>query len=242
MSAQITIFAFNNLLKVLVINMSVEYAYYHLYNRGCNKDLIFFKDDHYFFLLHKIKENYQKFNLKIVAYCLMPNHYHLMVGAPVEPSPSQPSEGFIKNLSSKSKNFNYKPSEGCGKGFISISISRFMQNIFNSYVQTVNFDMKRKGTLFESKYKYIRIDKEEYLLQLVRYIHLNPVIAGLCNHPEDWQYSNCREWLGIRNGTLFNRDFFDTYFQTFDQYREFLNAYRDYKMMQKKLRKFGFDF
>jgi len=168
----------------------------------------------------------------------------LMVGVPVEPgepSSTQPSEGFNEDAIRDQKLIT-QPSEGWSKSFISISISRFMQSIFNSYVQTVNFDMKRKGTLFESKYKYIRIDKEEYLLQLVRYIHLNPVIAGLCNRPKDWQYSNCREWLGIRNGTLFDREFFDTYFQTFDQYREFLTAYQDYKMMQKEMRKFGFDF
>ena len=149
----------------------------------------------------------------------------------------KPSEGFSEDVY-QNHNFCFQqPSEG----LISISISRFIQNIFNSYVQAVNFDMERKGTLFESKYKFIRIDKEEYLIQLVRYIHLNPVLAGLCNRPEDWQYSNCREWLGIRNGTLFDREFFDTFFQTFDQYREFLNAYQDYKMMQKELRKFVFD-
>ncbi|MCG2715217.1 MAG: transposase, partial [Candidatus Marinimicrobia bacterium] len=109
--------------------MPVEYIYYHLYNRCCNKEPIFFKDDHYLLLLRKIKNSFQNYNLRIIAYCLMPNHYHLMVGAPLEES-IQPSEG-------------QRPSEG----FISISISRFMQNIFNSYVQTVNFDMKRKGTL-----------------------------------------------------------------------------------------------
>jgi len=200
--------------------MPVEYIYYHLYNRGCNKEPIFFKDDHYLLLLRKIKNSFQNYNLRIIAYCLMPNHYHLMVGAPSY----QPSEGL-------------RPSEG----YRSTIISKFIQKVFNSYVQTVNFDMKRKGTLFESKYKSIRIGKEEYLLQLVRYIHLNPVLAGLCVRPEDWQYSNCKEWLGIRKGTFFDRDFFDTYFQTFDQYREFLNAYQDTKMMQRVMRKYGFD-
>lgn len=198
--------------------MPVEYTYYHLYNRGCNKEPVFFKDDHYLFLLRKIKNSCPKYNLRIIAYCLMPNHYHLMVGAPFEEL-EEPSEGFRSAI-----------------------ISKFIQKVFNSYVQAVNFEMKRKGTLFESKYKSIRIDKEEYLLQLVRYIHLNPVLAGLCAQPEDWEYSNCKEWLGIRQGILFDRDFFDTFFQTFDQYREFLYAYKDYKMMQKGMRKYGFDF
>ncbi|MBU0710434.1 transposase [bacterium] len=215
--------------------MPVEYTYYHLYNRGCNKDLIFFKEDHYLLLLRQIKNNYQKFKLRIVAYCLMPNHYHLMVGAPFEES-FQPSEGFIEDAIRNQKLIT-QPSEG----YRSAIISKFMQNIFNSYVQTINFDIKRKGTLFESKYKSIRIDKEEYLLQLIRYIHLNPVLAGICTQPDDWVYSNCKEWLGLRGGELFDRDFFSTYFQTFEQYREFLYAYKDDQLTQKKMRKYGFD-
>jgi len=223
-------------MKIVDNNMPVEYTYYHLYNRGCNKEPVFFKDDHYLFLLRKIKNSYPKYNLRIIAYCLMPNHYHLMVGAPFEEL-EEPSEGFNEDSVQKHK-LSTQPSEG----FRSAIISKFIQKVFNSYVQTVNFDMKRKGTLFESKYKSIRIDKEEYLLQLVRYIHLNPVLAGLCNYPEDWEYSSCKEWLGLRGGTLFDSEFFDTYFQTFNQYREFLYAYKDYKMMQKGMRKYGFDF
>ena len=116
-----------------------------------------------------------------------------------------------------------------------------MQRIFNGYVQTVNFDIRRKGTLFESRYKSIYISKEEYLLHLVRYIHVNPVLAGLCVNPEDWEFSNCQEWLGLRKGTLFDQNFFGTYFQTFEQYRDFLYAYKEDKLMQKEMKRLDFD-
>lgn len=192
----------------------INHNYYHLYNRGCDRDLIFFKESHYILLLRLIKKNHQKFNIRIIAYCLMPNHYHLLIGSPV----IQPSEG-LKNPE---------------------AVSQFIRNTFNSYVQTVNSDMQRKGTLFESKCKSIWIDKEAYLLQLIRYIHLNPVLAGLCSQPEDWIYSNCREWLGLRNGTLFCKDFFDTYFTNFGQYREFLQSYKEDKLFQAKMKKYGF--
>lgn len=123
----------------------------------------------------------------------------------------------------------------------SYAISYFMQRVFSGYVQTVNLDMHRKGTLFESKYKSIYINKEEYLLQLVRYIHVNPVLAGLCVNPEDWEYSNYREWLGLRKGSLFDRDFFNTYFQTYEQYREFLYSYKEEKLIRKEMKRYCFD-
>jgi REP element-mobilizing transposase RayT len=207
-----------------------DYKYFHLFNRGCNRDLIFFKDAHYRLLLRKIKENCQRFNLRVIAYCLMPNHYHLMVGAPfAEPSESR-GKGLMEN-----GNLSSRLSEG------SYAISYFMQRVFSGYVQTVNLDMHRKGTLFESKYKSIYIDKEEYLLQLVRYIHVNPVLTGLCVNPENWDYSNCKEWLGLRNGTLFNREFYDSYFQTYEQYREFLYSYKEEKLIRKEIKRYGFD-
>jgi len=210
--------------------MPTEWGYFHLYNRGCNRDLIFFKDEHYHLLLRKIKDNYQRFKLRMIAFCLMQNHYHFLMGTPIE----EPSEGRVINLS-LNKNFFLRPSEG------SIAISKFMQRIFNGYVQAVNFDMQRKGTLFESRYKSIWISKEEYLLQLVRYIHVNPVLAGLCVNPEDWEFSNCQEWLGLRKGTLFDQNFFGTYFQTFEQYRDFLYAYKEDKLMQKEMKRLDFD-
>ncbi|HPC36754.1 MAG TPA: transposase [Candidatus Marinimicrobia bacterium] len=210
--------------------MEKDYKYYHLYNRGCNRELIFFKDDHYRLLLRKIKENYQRFSLRIIAYCLMPNHYHLMVGVPV----AEPSEGLNMRFT-QNGNLSYQLTEG------SVALSRFMQRVFNGYVQAVNIDMHRKGTLFESKYKSIVIDKEEYLLQLVRYIHINPVLAGLCTNPEDWEYSNCKEWLGLRKGILFDSEFFGTYFQTNEQYREFINSYKEEKLTQKEIKRFWID-
>jgi len=153
-----------------------------------------------------------------------------MTGVPV----AEPSESREKGLM-KYGSLSFQLSEG------SYAISCFMQRVFDGYVQAVNIDMHRKGTLFESKYKSIYIDKEEYLLQLVRYIQINPVLAGLCVNPEDWKYSNCREWLGLRKGTLFSRNFFDTHFKTYKQYQEFLYSYKEEKLILKEMKRFGFD-
>jgi REP-associated tyrosine transposase len=69
----------------LIFNMSSRKAIFekgsifHIYNRGCDRNKIFFEEDNYIFLLKKIKHYTLKFNMAVIAYCLMPNHYHLML-------------------------------------------------------------------------------------------------------------------------------------------------------------------
>lgn len=53
--------------------------FYHIYNRGCNKEKIFFGDDNYRYLIQKMKSSFEDYGANIIAYCLMPNHYHLLV-------------------------------------------------------------------------------------------------------------------------------------------------------------------
>ena len=57
----------------------VKGAYYHIYNRGCNRENIFFENENYDFLIRKFRKQSHKFGAKFIAYCLMPNHYHLLL-------------------------------------------------------------------------------------------------------------------------------------------------------------------
>ena len=132
--------------------------YYHLYNRGAGKGKIFFNDGNYQYLLRLVKEYYQKHGATVIAYCLMPNHYHFLLRQETD-----------------------EP------------LSEFMQVLFNAYVQALNLQQGRTGTLFEGRFKHRRVDQWEYLMILCRYIHLNPVKAKLVTRPEDWAYSNYRE-------------------------------------------------
>ena len=75
-------------------------------------------------------------------------------------------------------------------------ISIFMSNILNSYTRYFNSIIKRKGPLWESKFKYVRVKKDEQLLHLTRYIHLNPVTAYIVEKPELWEYSSYNEYCG----------------------------------------------
>jgi REP element-mobilizing transposase RayT len=164
--------------------------YYHIFNRGANKELIFREAENYHFLLRRVKEASLKFQAAIIAYCLMPNHYHFMLRQDGE-----------------------------------LLISQFIQGIFNSYSKAFNKAFQRTGTLFEGPYKAVHIDKEDHLLHLCRYIHRNPLEAGLVNDLSDWPYSNYLEWVGKRSGILFDAKFVKAHFIDPDEYERFVLDY-----------------
>ncbi|NUN70032.1 MAG: transposase [Bacteroidetes bacterium] len=106
------------------------------------------------------------------------------------------------------------------------SIGRFLRTSFNTYVQGMNKVYRRHGTLFQGQCKVKHIDSDEYLVQVVRYVHRNPVEAGYVDDPKAWQYSNYAEWIGERNGALMDEALLRAYFQTHQQYRRFVEEYR----------------
>lgn len=77
-----------------------------------------------------------------------------------------------------------------------IPLSRGMQNLSFRYTRWINWREKRTGHLFQGRYKSVLVDGDSYLLELVRYIHLNPVRAGMVNDPEEYPWSSHRAYLG----------------------------------------------
>ena len=161
--------------------------YYHVYNRGCNRQRIFANDGNYVFLLQRAKSFLADYPLSVIAYCLMPNHYHFLLRPEVDGT-----------------------------------LPRFIQRLFSSYTQAFNKQQGRSGTLFEGRAKSVLVDTDEYVLHLCRYIHLNPVGAGLVAHPGEWPYSSYPEWVERRDGTLVDRAFVRQYFLTAAEYEAFV--------------------
>jgi len=120
-------------------------------------------------------------------------------------------------------------------------LSKFMQVLFNSYVQALNLQQERIGTLFEGRFKHKCVDKWEYLIVLCRYIHLNPVKARLAARPEDWASSNSREWNGLRDGALVDKVFVQDHFPSADEYVNFVSDVEDEKKSYEKISKYLFD-
>jgi putative transposase len=165
----------------------VQDHYYHIYNRGAGRGLIFFNPGNYEHCLRLVKRYYDRYGVTVVAYCLMPNHYHFLLRQETD----QP-------------------------------LSKFINVLFNAYVQAVNRQQDRKGTLFEGRFRHVWVDREEYLIHLCRYIHLNPVKAGLVAEIGDWPYSNYLEWIEQRAGTLKDDVFIRDRFPTPEAYQRFV--------------------
>ncbi len=77
----------------------------------------------------------------------------------------------------------------------SVGISDYMMFVLNSYAHYFNKKTKRKGPLWESRFKAVRVEEDAQALHLTRYIHLNPTSAGLVSRPEEWKFSSYREYL-----------------------------------------------
>jgi REP element-mobilizing transposase RayT len=180
--------------------------YYHLYNRGAGKGRIFFNPGNYEYLLQLIKRYYVKYGVAVIAYCLMPNHYHFLLRQETD-----------------------------------VALSTFMRVLFSSYVQALNVQHERTGTLFEGRFKHKRIETWEYLMVLCRYIHLNPVKAKLVPKPEDWAYSNYREWVGMRESALVDMVFVQDHFSSAEAYAAFVGDAEDERRSFEKIRKYLFD-
>ena len=186
----------------------VKGHFYHIYNRGVNKSTIFFNSANYEYCLSLIKKYQARYGITVIAYCLMPNHYHLLVRQDGE-----------------------------------IPVYRFINSIFNSYVQAVNRQRNRKGTLFEGRYQYVHVDREEYLIHLCRYIHINPVKANLVSGPADWEYSNYREWINLRKRDLKDENFINDFFHSPQEYWAFCEDYHEGfdKELRKLIEKYRID-
>jgi len=105
-------------------------------------------------------------------------------------------------------------------------LSRIMQNLAFRYARWINRRYQRIGHLFQGRYHALLVDDESYLLELVRYIHLNPVRAGLVRLPEDYEWSSHNAYLGVERFVWLTRDavlsrFADTTDRAQERYAEF---------------------
>lgn len=161
-----------------------EHSIYHVYNQGNNKEVIFKKDEDYLHFLKKIRSLVLP-NCKILAYCLMPNHFHFMLLA---------TEASIVPLSLGNIQTN--------------KLSNAFRLLLSEYAQDFNERNNRSGSLFRQKTKAKEITElgsPEYLTACFNYIHHNPADAGLVRNLMDWDYSSLRDFLQLREGTLCDR-------------------------------------
>lgn len=101
-------------------------------------------------------------------------------------------------------------------------ISSFISRLLNAYVKALNKIVGRTGPLFVDRFRNVQIDKDAYLMHLLRYIHRNPVEAGLVDSLDQWPYSDYLEFIAKRNGTLSEVHLRNLYFKSPAEYALFV--------------------
>jgi putative transposase len=145
----------------------IEGQYFHLYNRGVNGETIFKERANYYFFLEQFKY-YCGDILDTLAYCLLKNHFHLLVRV----------------------NENVEVPRRDGEGMFRLNASKQLGHLFNSYAQSINKAHNRTGPLFESPFERKLVDNEDYLLAMIYYCHRNPVHHGFVDDLRDWEFSS----------------------------------------------------
>ena len=123
-------------------------------NRGRRSEAIFLNDADRQSFVKVLQETAKIWNLRISAYCLMSNHYHLLIQTP----------------------------DG--------NLARCMRHINGIYTQRFNRSHKKEGQLFRGRYKAVLVDGDSHLLEVLRYIHRNPLQAGIAENFDDYQWSS----------------------------------------------------
>jgi REP element-mobilizing transposase RayT len=193
--------------------------YYHFYNRGNNRQAVFFERDNYLYFLRGLKKYLREY-VDILVYSLMPTHYHVLGRVRIP----QTSEVF-------------KTSEVLGKE-VSGKVSLAMQKFGISYTKAINKRFERVGALFQGQFQAKPIQTYNHLLNLCIYIHANPVKDGLVALPEDWEFSNYLEWMNLREGTLVNREFIADNFGTSEEYKTLVMEYIKTRNLPDDVRKY----
>lgn len=145
--------------------LRIEYpdALYHVTSRGNARNDIFHSDSDRETFLKIFSGVVHRFNWLCHAYCLMDNHYHLLIETP----------------------------DG--------NLSKGMRQLNGVYTQRYNWLHQKTGHVFQGRYKAILVEKDSYLLELCRYVVLNPVRTRMKEKPEQWVWSSYRFTAGMKN-------------------------------------------
>lgn len=205
---------------------------YHIFNRGIERRDIFTRINEYrralevigyyrysdlpvkFSLYLKLPDNQKsdilkslehknKLEVKLIAFCLMPNHFHLLV--------RQEKDG---------------------------GISRFVSNFSNSYCKYFNTKYERVGPLFQGSFKAVRVETDEQLIHLSRYIHLNPVSSCKIKEKDldDYPWSSMAQYLGKIDRGITDSSLVMSNFKNAGSYRKFVHDQVSYAKELEKIK------
>lgn len=154
-----------------VSRIAFENGFFHIYNRGVARELIFIEEGDYQKFLTKLQElkTRHDYDYYVYAYVLMPNHFHILMQTQTTP------------------------------------IATVMSSLLTSYSMYFNKKYKRAGPLFQGRFKSKLCDRDSYFLGASRYIHLNPIEAGIVQKLADYPWSSYQEIFGTSSFQIINK-------------------------------------
>jgi len=157
-------------------------ATYHIYNRS--NELLFYNRENYIYFLKNVRKHILPYG-EILAYCLMPNHFHILLTV------NEQGVEFSTHKSTEQMQL----------------LPKSIGTLLSSYTQSINRQEKRVGSLFAhtTKAKMLNHAENDYALNCFMYIHQNPKLANLVEKIENWEFSSYPDYIGKRKGTLINK-------------------------------------
>lgn len=155
--------------------------FYHIYNRGINKEPVFFERDNYEYFM-KLYEKHIDPIAETYAWCLLKNHFHFLV--------------------------RIKDEQGLNE---MKSPHQYFSNLFNAYTKAINKKYNRHSSLFQRTFKRKLVNDEKYLKKLILYIHNNPVNHTICNHAMDYPWSSYLTHLSQKETKLKRKETIDLF-------------------------------
>lgn len=174
------------------MNFSPDHIY-HIYNQGNNRQKIFYEKEDYQVFLSLYKRAFPII-CSTLSWCLMPNHFHFMIHT--------------------DRRCEEKKKQG---GLLLDPITNNIRKLLSGYSRIFNKKYKRTGSLFRQKTKANRLSESKLILKsdmsnnepfiaCFNYIHQNPFRAGLVTKLEDWEFSSFRDYAGLRDHDLCNKE------------------------------------
>lgn len=163
--------------------------FYHVYNRGNNREAIFKEEKNYYFFIDLLKRYIIPIS-DVYAYCLLPTHFHIMI--------------------------RIKDSDQIGEYYQDESrLWLQFRTFLGTYTKAINKMYSRSGHLFEGRYSRRLIGMNEYFFQLIRYIHENPQSHGVASNFQSWPFSSYQAYMNMDlKSILFRGIFHDEDFYT----------------------------
>jgi REP element-mobilizing transposase RayT len=174
----------------------VSGSFYHAYNRAADKMTIFYTANDYEYFINKILYFKKKTNVKILAYCILPNHWHFLLKEPTREVATTSRVG-------------------------SSAVSTFISLLSNSYTRYFNTNKEHSGRIFQGPFRSKLVSDDNYLRVLINYINLNHLKHKITKKPNDWFYTSHHNYVGEVKNNLVDRD----YLIDFTEYKRSVNSY-----------------